>query len=361
MCPGTDVYMPPEAVKDEPVYTKKIDCFSFGVIIVQILTRQFPKPGNRRQEVEINHPGLPQGTVEVCIAEVDRRHSHISQVDTNHPLLPIVLDCLKDEDVERPSAQQLCERVASLKESPEYSESVTVAQQENQQLQLQQVYREEMQQIVRGKERELGQMRRQLQELQHSLTREREEKERELGQVRQLKQAHREETQRIVGEKERQLGQMRQQLERSEQERAKLEERVHDLEGLLLRLSDHRHRDTAAKVDREDNIKLMWREGRKAPFTCRRWFDAIVDGNRVYFQDGNSNIWAYDISDKSWSRLPNCPYGGYSLVILNDQLTTIGAMDPSLTKSLWKENGQKKSHPCQLNDVLLQLCALDQL
>ena len=32
MCPGTDVYMPPEAVQDKPVYTEKIDCFSFGVI-----------------------------------------------------------------------------------------------------------------------------------------------------------------------------------------------------------------------------------------------------------------------------------------------------------------------------------------
>ena len=45
-CPGTDVYMPPEAVQDEPVYTEKIDCFSFGVIIIQTLTRAFPKPGN---------------------------------------------------------------------------------------------------------------------------------------------------------------------------------------------------------------------------------------------------------------------------------------------------------------------------
>ena len=45
------------------------------------------------------------------LAEVDRRQNHISQVDPNNPLLPIALDCLKDEDIERPSAQQLCERV----------------------------------------------------------------------------------------------------------------------------------------------------------------------------------------------------------------------------------------------------------
>ena len=63
MCPGTDVYMPPEAVQEEPVYTEKIDCFSFGIIIVQIPTRKFPKPRNRRKEVEINHPGFPSGVV----------------------------------------------------------------------------------------------------------------------------------------------------------------------------------------------------------------------------------------------------------------------------------------------------------
>ena len=40
MCPKTDVYMPPEAVQDNPVsvYTEKIDYFSFGVIILQIIT-----------------------------------------------------------------------------------------------------------------------------------------------------------------------------------------------------------------------------------------------------------------------------------------------------------------------------------
>ena len=69
MCPGTDVFMPPEAVRDKPVYTEKIDCFSFGVITLQILTRQFPKPGDRRKEVEINHPGLPRGTFEMLISE----------------------------------------------------------------------------------------------------------------------------------------------------------------------------------------------------------------------------------------------------------------------------------------------------
>ena len=66
MCPGTDVYMPPEAVQDKPVYTEKIDCFSFGVIVVQILTRQFPMPGDRRKTIKAGSMlGLEQRVSEI--------------------------------------------------------------------------------------------------------------------------------------------------------------------------------------------------------------------------------------------------------------------------------------------------------
>ena len=73
------------------------------------------------QRVEINHRDYP---LMECIPEVDRRQNHISLVDPNHNLSPISLDCLKDRDVERPSAQQLCERVAALKEQGQYTQSV---------------------------------------------------------------------------------------------------------------------------------------------------------------------------------------------------------------------------------------------
>ena len=36
MCPGTLAYMSPEALDDPPVYTKKLDSFSFGVLSIQI-------------------------------------------------------------------------------------------------------------------------------------------------------------------------------------------------------------------------------------------------------------------------------------------------------------------------------------
>ena len=37
-CPGTLAYMPPEALREPPRYTKKLDCFSEGVIMIQVCT-----------------------------------------------------------------------------------------------------------------------------------------------------------------------------------------------------------------------------------------------------------------------------------------------------------------------------------
>ena len=71
-CPGNDVYMPTEAVDGTAIYTEKIDCFSFGVTVEQILTHKFPQPGNRKEMVQINHPRFPRGTVLANVPEVDR-------------------------------------------------------------------------------------------------------------------------------------------------------------------------------------------------------------------------------------------------------------------------------------------------
>ena len=121
MCPGTDVYMPPEAVQDKPVYKEKIDCFSLGVLIIQILTQVFPDPEKRQETMDFSHKGRK---VMMSVPEVERRKNHIDLVNPNHPLLAIALDCLNESESDRPSARQICERVAALKESAEYTDSI---------------------------------------------------------------------------------------------------------------------------------------------------------------------------------------------------------------------------------------------
>jgi serine/threonine protein kinase len=302
-CPGTDVYMPPEAVQDKSVYTEKIDCFSFGVIIVQTLTRQFPKPGDRLERVELNHPGLRKKSVLVEVSEIDRRQNHISQVDLNHSLLPIALDCLKDEGSERPSAHQLCERVADLKGKSDYRDSAIAIQDKDE------VIRQQRQQI-----REKGQANKQL-----------EEGERLLNQrLRQL-QLENDQNAQLKEEKERQLGRVNQQLEASEQVVAQFERRIAELEEQLCQREQQK---TKASIKGKEltSFKLRWREGKRAPCETYRNCDSVVDGsNTVYVTTKRSkNIYSYHVINDSWSQLPDCVHEYSSLTVINGWLTTVG-------------------------------------
>ena len=226
MCPGTDVYMPPEAVQDKPVYTEKIDCFSFGVIAVQTLTREFPKPGDRQKTVNVPHYPRP---LKMDVPETERRQNHISQVDPNHPLLPIALDCLKDADGERPSAQQLCERLAALKETTKYknaSERVKDSRGKEGEY-------EQLQHVIDQKDATIAETEQQLRQCREQLTQQNQQIQQKNQQIQQkneqIQQQNRQiqiqsretqqlesEKQQVIQEKARELGRVNQQLEESE-------------------------------------------------------------------------------------------------------------------------------------------------
>ena len=122
--PGTPAYMPPEALVASLQYSSKLDCFSHGVLTVQIITRNYPNPGEATKFVEVQDPRFPTGRVLVQYPETERRKKDIDLIEPSHPLLPIALHCLKDRDTERPSADELCGRLASLKREPRYTHSV---------------------------------------------------------------------------------------------------------------------------------------------------------------------------------------------------------------------------------------------
>ena len=121
-CPGTSAYMPPEALSTPPNYSSKLDCFSHGVLIIQVITKNFPNPGDANMYV--TDPKYPTGRVLVQFPEIDRRKEDIDLIENDHPLLPIALHCIKDWERERPSADELCERLALLKTGARYTHSV---------------------------------------------------------------------------------------------------------------------------------------------------------------------------------------------------------------------------------------------
>ena len=127
MCPGTLAYMPPGALKDPPTYTKKLDCFSQGVVMIQVCTRLFPDPGPRTQLVSSSDSTQMK---EVPALETERRKKHIDMIDPKHALLPIAMDCLIYDERERPSSEELCQRLAGLKNSHHYKDNAKQHQKE---------------------------------------------------------------------------------------------------------------------------------------------------------------------------------------------------------------------------------------
>ena len=95
-----------------------------GVLALQIVTRNFPIPGDASKYVDIQDPRFPSGRVLVQFLETERRKEDIDLIEPSHPLRPIALHCLKDRDTERPAADELCGRLASLKREPRYTHSV---------------------------------------------------------------------------------------------------------------------------------------------------------------------------------------------------------------------------------------------
>ena len=316
MCPGTDVYMPPEAVQDKPVYTEKIDCFSFGVITLQILTRLFPKPGERYMIV--NDPRYPR-PLKMDVLEKDRRQNHISKVDPNHPLLPVILDCLKDKDKERPSAHQLCERVADLKRMEKYIDSARTVQDKDEVIQSLASRAEENVRAISSKEEENQQLRQQLQQRDWQL------------------QQERDEARRRSEERERQLGRVNQQLQEAEQVVAQFERRVAELER------DQQNPKASSRGKELASIKLKWREGKRAPCEMYRPCDAVVDGNTVYVRDGSTvEIYSYDATTDSWSQLPDCVKEYSSITVINGRLTTVGGDESNELFSLTGEGSSRR-------------------
>ena len=189
-CLGTPTYMPPEALRAKPHYSDKLDTFSLGVLIVQIITRMFPAPTDA--EIVMEDDSAPSGEKIVLVAERERRKDDIAEVPSDHPLLPIAVHCLKDRDRERPTAAQLCQRLGQLKTTQAYTASERDSQ----------ARRFSVEQQLRQKEEEKAAEIARLQEQMSQLAREK-------GQLAAEKERIAAEKERLASENERELSLLR--------------------------------------------------------------------------------------------------------------------------------------------------------
>ena len=275
--PGTDAYMPPEALTSPPEYTEKIDCFSFGVLIIQVLTQQSPKPGSSFKKV---------GTHYQHISEIERRQNHINEIDPKHPLLNVSKDCLNDLDVERPSACELCKRIADLKESSKYCESMAAIQVKTT-LEQDDRARKDLSQTMNQQEDQ--QLRQKLQQVM--------KQDQEKNQVIEKKDKELKEKETVIALLEKELRQLQ-----------------------------HEHSNHTRQLPHRGSFKLKWEERKETPrdIIHRLESDAVVDGTMVYVIPGTKGIYAFNSSKESWSKLPICPCDNCSIAVIDNLLTTIG-------------------------------------
>lgn len=96
--------MPPEARLEQALYNENIDCYSYGVLILHVLNRDWPIPA---EVIPIDSHQV------VVLTDIDRRQEHIDKIDANHPLKGLILRCLDHKD-KRPTAKEILEKVQAV-------------------------------------------------------------------------------------------------------------------------------------------------------------------------------------------------------------------------------------------------------
>ena len=265
--------------------------------MIQVCTRLWPEPGPRTKTVQDSRS--PTGRMQMPVLESERRKNHIDMIDRDHGLLPIAMDCLHYQENERPSSEELCQRLAGLKETREYRKSVEQV--------------ERVQNDIAKLERQMGEM-----------------QVRETATVQQ----HQSEIQ----SKDRQIQKLNKQLEEQEQVTAEIQQTNHSLQRQVQQLQQQLSQQANTKPSQPPSpvptrrIKLVkWRDRGKAPFRLCRGA-AVVDGNVAYFIHRDSQACSFNSSTRMWRNLPQCPYyyEGSSIAVLRGLLTTIGGREDSL-------------------------------
>ena len=330
-CPGTEVYMPPEALMEPPIYTKKLDCFSFGVLVVQTQTRLYPNPGPRNRVVPF--PASPTGRIQVPVLDVERRKEQIDMISPAHPLLPVATECLKYDQENRPSAQQLCEQLATLKEAPQYSESKQRVQESSSPVgndttdkdrtirELHQQVRE-MGQVIQGKDHVIQQKDHVIQEKDHVIS----------EKVRLLRDSNRQlqDNEQVVAEFQQTLAQRDKEIRDLRESLSARDSDINDLQRQLQHLRvEQPQAKMGSKMAEKRSIKLRWRDGGRAPEKMVVG-SCTADGHMAYFRDSyTTNVHAHNASTGKWNKLPKCPHREFTLVVVNGVLTAVGGSNSS--------------------------------
>ncbi|XP_065194901.1 mitogen-activated protein kinase kinase kinase 7-like [Sycon ciliatum] len=109
-CPGTLLFMPPEALVEQPEYDRPLDVFSLGVTLLAVLTGVMPGIDLLSAPSVVVREVNGRETRQV-IAETRRRAEYLHRLPDEHPLKALILRCHSNEPSERPTAEEVHEEM----------------------------------------------------------------------------------------------------------------------------------------------------------------------------------------------------------------------------------------------------------
>lgn len=394
--PGTMVYMPPEVLVDPPLLSERIDEFSLGVCMIEIMNRSFPNPKPLMQWKDETpdgstgrHEAEKRATLEI-VPELERRSVDISLVhDHLHPLLVLAKECLRRNPLDRPSSKQLCNLLSCLMTTERYQNSVKTrmmisdsstqcttdvvvsfdeqteeirkqnvelvqqVEDKRKQLDLREMQLKQQEVELERRQTENNQLTSDLHNMQSLLEaayQENDGKKTELLQLDQTLSLLKSELTDVQQTAQHQTSLVRQ-LEASLAEKECLLQEMQD--ALILNIQgegkrqlsskDKSHKPLVAVPSHKASgwlglgfcrplpqLPLSWSSGVPAPCHPNQAFSQVVSiDNKVCVsisdpQQGNTLLFEYNLSTKSWNDLPPVDISQCSMVFVQNRLTAVG-------------------------------------
>ena len=340
---AVQVYLPPECFGELLPFTDKFDCFSTGVLAVQLMTGLFPDPSPRMTIFESN--GILGVASDVLVHEIERRKSHIDLIDATHPLFPIACDCLRDKEADRPSSEIICSQLTALKTKPEYQQSVlpegsTNSQIQDLQLQLKRCEKEieELQKQHTKDKRQAffdseQMLKIQSEECLAKLEDDRQKTVEDQNHVilrkcedidKKGKQFH-----KVNGESLDQhmsIQRLQKELSKMKKENERLE---HELSYKNAELHQLKLQGTngVANIQASKSLQMTWRTEAAAPFAGKLGSTAVLGALVCVRMSGSSDIHICDTTKQQWFQAPPCHLDACSLVAVKNTLTVAGGRE----------------------------------
>ena len=104
--PGTPAYMPPEVMIANPKYDTSVDEFSYGILVIHVLSGRWPEP-------QIGPSRIEDGKL-IPVTEAERREVFLQAIGHEHLLMDLILRCINNDPGCRAHANEIVERLGTM-------------------------------------------------------------------------------------------------------------------------------------------------------------------------------------------------------------------------------------------------------